>query len=399
MNAVGVPVGGRHGGVGHAGWRLRQQYLHAFVAAAAVGPFLSYVLTDLGWSPRYIGYATASLTASAVLTAPAWGWLDDLTRGAAAHVSLLATSAAALLVMVSATQLGVAATIASVGVLGSASGSIEPLLTSRMFRDPATAARLGTTRSLGSVGWIVGLILGGLLLTISDRSVLVFLLAAVAALTTPRPSRSPAAAADVDAALRRRPRPPVRAVLWVLSLTFPLALCMAALVYFTAGWARDDLGASPLVAVGPLALSAALELPAFALVDRLARRLSSLWLCTMAFPPLALASLTLAIVPSPGTLYGVQPLVALSFTLWFVSQSRLVAERVSAAELASGLALASTLGRGLAGPLAGIAGGTLAALGGYPALFLAMAAACVVGFVRALLPAVAGSRSGDWSRL
>jgi hypothetical protein len=377
--------------------RLRRQYLHAFVAAAAVGPFLSYVLADLGWSPRYIGYATAALTASAVITAPAWGWLDDLTDGAAAHLSLLTTAAASLLVMVSATRLGTGMTIASIGVLGSASGSIEPLLTSRMLRHPRTAARLGTTRSLGSVGWILGLGLGGLLLTVSDRSVLVFLIAAVAALTTPRPSRTAGATAPGPRG-GPRPRPPLRAVLWVLSMTFPIPLCMAALVYFTAGWARD-LGAAPLVAVGPLALAASLELPAFVLVDRLARRLPPISLCALAFPPLGAASLTLAMVPSQGALYAVQPLVAMSFTLWFVSQSRLVAARVAAAELGSGLALASTLGRGVAGPLAGIAGGTLAALGGYPSLFLAMAVTCVAGFLRVLVPAWKGVRTRDWSPL
>jgi MFS family permease len=379
--------------------RLRRQYLHAFVAAAAVGPFLSYVLADLGWSPRYIGYATAALTASAVITAPAWGWLDDLTDGAAAHLSLLTTAAASLLVMVSATRLGTGVTIVSIGVLGSASGSIEPLLTSRMLRDPRTAARLGTTRSLGSVGWILGLGLGGLLLTVSDRSVLVFLIAAVAALTTPRPSRTAHDATELgarDAVLR--PRPPLRAVLWVLSLTFPIPLCMAALVYFTAGWARD-LGATPLVAVGPLALAASLELPAFVLVDRLARRLSPISLCVLAFPPLAAASATLAILPSRGALYAVQPLVAMSFTLWFVSQSQLVAARVETTELASALALVATLGRGVAGPVAGIAGGTLAAAGGYPSLFLAMAVVCTLGFLRVLLPAWQGARTRERSRL
>jgi hypothetical protein len=34
----------------------------------------------------------------------------------------------------------------------------------------------------------------------------------------------------------------------------------------------------------------------------------------------------------------VQPLVAMSFTLWFVSQSQLVAARVASAEVASRLA-------------------------------------------------------------
>jgi predicted MFS family arabinose efflux permease len=315
-----------------------------------------------------------------------WGWVDDVTEGAAARISLLGTALASVMVMLSLLQLGKGAALASIAVLGSASGSIEALLTTRTLRHPRTAGRLGTTRSLGSVGWIVGLGLGGLLLTYSHTSALVFLVAAVAALTAPPPSRTPRTApGDAGGLTGRRVRPPLGAVLSVLSLTFPIPLCTASLVYFTAGWAREDLGAGPLVAVGPLALSAALELPAFVVVDRLARRLTSVALCALAFPPLAVASLLLGLAPSQAVLFAVQPLVALSFALWFVSQSRLVADRVTDHQLASALALVSTLGRGIAGPVAGIAGGAIAAAGGYPALFFAMAAVSVLGLLRALL--------------
>lgn len=374
----------------HVERRLRRQYLHAFVAAACVGPFLSYVLADAGWSPRQIGYATAVLTASAVITAPGWGWADDVLRSGAARLSLITTTVAASLLTLSVLELGTAATLASVAVLGSASGSIEALLTTHTLRDPRTAAKLGATRSLGSVGWILGLFMGGLLLTFTGHPALVFLLAGAAALTAPAPPRR-GHAPEVEG--EERSLLPLRDVLFVLSVTFPLPLCTAALTFFTAGWARDDLGAGPLVAVGPLAFSAALELPAFLAIDRLARRMSAGWLCVLAFPPLGAAVLTLSLVPSRGVLFAVQPLVAISFTLWFVGQSRLMAERVPVGQLASALTLLSTLGRGIAGPLAGIVGGALAAAGGYSVLFLAMAGMCALGFLRALPVAVRTARS------
>lgn len=377
----------------HLERRLRRQYLHAFVAAACVGPFLSYVLTDVGWTPGQIGYATAVLTASAVITAPAWGWADDALRGGAARLSLITTSVGATLLTVSVLELGMAATLASVAVLGSASGSLEALLTTHTLRDPRTAAKLGATRSLGSVGWILGLFLGGALLTVTGHAALVFLLAGVAALTAPTPPRRQRAQEVRGEDGEKGPLLPLREVLFVLSITFPLPLCTAALTFFTAGWARDDLGAGPMIAVGPLALSAALELPAFLVIDRLARRVSSGWLCALAFPPVGLAALTLSLVPSRGVLFAVQPLVAISFTLWFVGQSRLMAERVPVGQLASALTLLSTLGRGIAGPLAGIAGGALAAAGGYSALFLAMAGICALGFLRALPVAVRTTNS------
>lgn len=384
---------GEHGTAspGRDGRRLRRQYLHAFVSAACVGPFLSFVLVDAGWTAREIGWATAVLTASAVTTAPLWGVLDDLLHGGAARLSLVCTAVASALLAFAVMRSGLAVTLVAVALLGSSSGSIEALLTTRALRSPATAARLGTTRSLGSVGWILGLAFGGVLLTVTQESALVFLVAGLAALTAPTPRGTRAA----DRGARPpRPRPPLRAVLQVLSITFPVPLCMAALIFFTAGWAREDLGAGPLLAVAPLAFSAALELPAFVAIDRFAGRLGSRWLCALAFPPLAAASLALALLPGRAMLFAVQPLVALSFTLWFVGQSRLMAELVPVDRLASGLTLLSTLGRGAAGPLAGIAGGAVAAAGGYEALFLSMAGLCSLGFVRALL--AAWSRPRSW---
>lgn len=372
--------------------RLRRQYLHAFAASACVGPFLSYVLADLGWTAREIGYASAVLTASAVVTAPAWGWLDDVWQGAAARVSLVATAATSVLLAISVSELGVTASLCAVALLGSCSGSLEALLTTRTLRDARTASKLGSTRSLGSVGWIVGLGLGGALLTVTDLPGLVFLVAGAAAISAPAPRRQTAAGETSKAIQRRSGPPPFRAVLGVLSVTFPLPLCTAALVFFTAGWAHSDLGAGPLVAVGPLALSAALELPAFLAVDRFGRTVPSGWLCALAFPPLGVAALTLALFPGGAVLFAVQPLVAISFTLWFVGQSRMMAERVPMHQLASALTLVSTLGRGVAGPLAGIAGGAIAAAGGYSALFLTMAGLCVLGFLRALVPLVTTAR-------
>jgi hypothetical protein len=358
--------------------RLRRQYIHVFAAAACVGPFLSYVLADLAWTPREIGYATAALTTGAVITAPLWGRLDDAWRGGAARLGLVATSVTAVGLVLALAGSSRWFTWAAVALFGAASGSLEALLTTRALREAGAATRLGAIRAAGSVGWIVGLGAGALLLTVTHQPVLVFLIAAAAAMSAPRRRGG-------NGSMGGRPRAqfPVRAVLGVLSITFPVPLCMAVLVFFTAGWAYTDLGAGPLLAVGPLALAAALELPALVLTDRLRRAVSSETLAALAFPPLAAAALALALVPGQLTLFAVQPLVALSFALWFVAQSRLVAERSPSGALASAQTLVSAIGRGAAGPLAGIAGGAIAAAGGYRSLFFTMAALCALGGLRA----------------
>jgi hypothetical protein len=160
---------------------------------------------------------------------------------------------------------------------------------------------------------------------------------------------------------------------------------MSALITFTAGWAHTELDAGPLMSVGPLAFSAALELPAFALVDRVGARLRSELLAALAFPPLGVAAVALALAPGRATLFAVQPLVATTFALLFVAQSRLTAERSTAATMASAQAVVSAVGRAGAATLAGLAGGAIATVGGYPRLFLTMAGICLLGGLRAAL--------------
>jgi MFS family permease len=105
---------------------------------------------------------------------------------------------------------------------------------------------------------------------------------------------------------------------------------------------------------------------------------------TAAFPLLGVAALVLGLVPTRVTVLAVQPLVAAGFAAWFVGQSRLVAERVPAHQLAYAQTLTSSAGRAAAGILAGVVGGGIAAAYGYRALFLALAALCLLGGVRAL---------------
>lgn len=373
---------------------IRRQFLHSFVAAACIGPFLSYVLADLAWSPINIGYATALLTIGAASAAPFWGWIDDTRAQGAAKLSLIATAAACVGVAIAVTGTSQWITLCAVALLGAASGSLEPLLTARALRNASTATGLGAIRSVGSIGWILGLGIGGTILTVaSQQPALIFVVAGVAALSAPVWTKKNALAPSQPPRPQpARRRPPLGAVLRVLSVTFPVPVCTAVLVFFTAAWAHTNLGAGPLLAVGPLALSAALELPAFLVVDRLARRVSSTWLCGAAFPPLALATALLALFPDKTMIFGVQPLVAVSFALWFVGQSRLMSEYVPHHNLASALTLLSTLGRGIGGPIAGIMGGTIATAAGYPALFLSMSLLCLFGLLRLILPALAPSR-------
>jgi MFS family permease len=92
---------------------------------------------------------------------------------------------------------------------------------------------------------------------------------------------------------------------------------------------------------------------------------------------------------------GAQPLVAVSFALWFVGQSRLLAEAVPAHRQASGQTLGAALSSGAGSLLAGVLGGQLAERFGYAALFAVLAALSLTGVAFGLLRSLRGLRYVD----
>lgn len=361
--------------------RIRRQYLHVFAAAACVGPFLSYILANIGWGPSSIGIAAALLTAGGVITAPLWGKIEDHHPGRAASWSLISATAAAIALAACVTIDHQPLVFVAAFLFGATSGSLEPLFTSATLKDPRVAPFLGRVRSAGSIGWIVGLGIGGLALTVLPFGGIVLLLAAIALVIAPRP-RAPRPAARATASIARPV--PWRAVMFTLSVALPIPIATSSFVYFTAGWAGTELGVGPLLAVLPLALAAALELPAFRVADRLATRVAPLDLVLLAYPPIIASAALVALVPGLVTLVLVQILVAVGFTFWYVGQSRLLAQLAPPAQMATAQTVAANLGRGIAGPIAGLLGGLVASQFSYAGMFGAIALIGALGAVRVI---------------
>jgi MFS family permease len=168
-------------------------------------------------------------------------------------------------------------------------------------------------------------------------------------------------------------------VLAVLVVTWPVAFALEPMVQLSAGWAHADLRAGAFVASAPLAIAAALELPAFPLADRLADRYSARTVALLGLPPLAVSWLVLALWPGRIALFAVQPLVALTFALWFVGQAKLLAAGVSSARLAAAQTLGSLLSLGVIGPAATVVGGLVAQQAGYRSMFVVMALIAALG--------------------
>jgi predicted MFS family arabinose efflux permease len=87
----------------------------------------------------------------------------------------------------------------------------------------------------------------------------------------------------------------------------------------------------------------------------------------------------LAVVPTTATMLAVQPLIAVSFSLSFVGQSRLLAASVPADQQSSAQTLGSAVSFGFGSLLAGVLGGHLADAAGYGALFAAMGVVSLAG--------------------
>jgi MFS family permease len=364
--------------------RFPRLYLHLFASAACVLPVTSYVLATFGWRPAAIGIGTAAAGIAGTVCSPVWGWLDDRTRWAP-RAAVLASAGAAVAAALTLGRLPHAATWIALALFGAGEGPLDALLTTRVLASGLHASRLGRVRAFGSVGWVVGLGLAAAVLAAAPgHAELVFVAAAVAALTAPWHWGDSAAASRDPSRTGPRPRGrqlPVRAVLGVLPLTFPTSMAMSALVQFTAGWAHQDLAAGPFLALAPIALSAALELPVFPWADRLVRRHTPVLLAVLAGPPLAVAAALLALLPNAVTMIAVQPLIAVSFALLFVGQSRLLSRSVPAERQASAQTLGSALSNGGGGLLAGVVGGRLADSLGYGGLFAWLSAVVLAGTV------------------
>ena len=360
-------------------------YVHAFASAACVLPMASYVLATFRWSPADIGVGAAALGISGTASSPLWGRLDDRTRWAprAAVLLMAAAALAAALTLGRAPHL---ATWIALALFGVGEGPMDALLTTRVLASRPHASRLGALRAFGSVGWVLGLVLAAAVLTLwPGHAEWVLVVAALTALTSPRswgeratPSiRATTAGSSSDAVAR--PPLPLKPIAAVLVVTLPTAIGMSALVQFSAGWAHQELSAGPLLAVAPIALSALLELPVLPWVDRLARNRRPMLVAVLAGPPLTLATAILAVFPSIASILAVQGLIAISFSLLFVGQSRMLAVAVPADRQASAQTLGSALITGVGGLVAGLVGGRVADAWGYGGLLGCLSALTALG--------------------
>lgn len=367
---------------------FRRGYAAVFCVAAVIGPFVSYVLAGHGWGTAGIGTALALFTLSGTIGAPFWGWLDDRRPGRAAGLAVPATAAACLAlstVTVLAPENRTVVTVVLAGV-GFFSGALESLVTAAVARARQLHA-LGSLRTAGSWGWIVGLVAATAALS-AGLGGGVFALGAVAAgVGLPFAALLGPAARSLSVPGSALPPPTINRLLplaGILLLGLPIPVATFTLMYFITGWVRTSWGSEPVIAVLPLILAAALEVPALLVADRLIRLVSPLTAIRVALFLLVLAWTGVATWPTLHMVLLVQPVVALMTACWLVGQAHAVAGSAAGATVGRDLALAAAAAKGGSAVLAGLGGGLVSQQFGIEAVFALEAALAAVALAAGL---------------
>lgn len=362
-----------------------------FAAIGAFNPYAPLWFKELGFSTLAIG-TIASLQSWTRVVAPfAWGWLSD-HRGRRAR---LVQAAAALSLLAALALLGsrsYVAVVACIVVLYLANGGVMPLSEATLARHLSRGAaldagRYGRVRMWGSLGFIVAVVLFGLVLERAGIAWFPWVAAAMWALLmvaalqlpdTPEPGTGQASTPPLMQVLRQ----PM--VAWFFASVFFTVLAHTSLYTFLS--LSLDAQGLPKSTVGLLwAVSVAAEIVFFWWQGRFFDRWSPhRWLLWAAAVSVLRFVLTAQFGGSVPVLVLAQSLHALTFAGQHAACIALITRHFPGSLRGRGQALYSVLGYGLSGVVGGVAGGWLSTVHGYAAVFWAAAVAAALGWACAL---------------
>lgn len=358
-----------------------------FATVASFNPFAPLWFKELGFSTLAIG-TIASLQSWSRIVAPyAWGWLGD-RRGQRVRL----VQAAALLSLLAAAGLlwarGYPAVAVCTTLLFVANGGVVPLSEATLARHLSSGAgfdsrRYGRVRVWGSLGFVVVVLVFGVLLERLGLALFPALLVATYGLLLAASLRLPR---DTEVDHGHEATQPVLSVLrqpavaWFFAATFFTVLAHASLYTFFSLY-LDELGRAKST-VGLLwAVSVAAEIVFFWWQGRFFERLPPhAWLQWAAGVSVLRFAATAAFGAHLEVLLLAQALHAVTFAAQHAACISLIAHHFPGALRGRGQALYSVLGYGLSGAVGGIGGGWLSQRLGLAAVFWAAAAAAAIGW-------------------
>ena len=369
-------------------WRLSGFYFAYFALLGGVAPFLSLYFESLGFSPARIGELIAIPMLMRCIAPNLWGWLGDATgqRLLIVRVGALLTALCFAGIFWRQDYWWLAAIMALHSFFWHAVlPQFEAITLAHLG---SQSARYSQLRLWGSVGFILTVVLLGLLLQRAGMAVYpmamfgIMLLIAVCSTLVPPPPRQPASAAVAgDGFLRRLRQPGVPAFFVAVALmqlshgpyyTF-LSIHLEAL-----GYSRGLIGM--LWALGVLA-----EIVLFMFMHRLLAWISLRQLLVVSFALAALRWLLLGTLAEEMlVLLFAQLLHAATFGAFHVASIHLVQQRFGERYQGQGQALYATLA-GIGGALGALCSGYAWAGMGPTLTFAAAALAAFVGMLLLLL--------------
>lgn len=358
-----------------------------FASIGAFNPFAPLWFKELGFSTLAIGTIASLQAWTRVLGPYAWGWLGDHGTPRVRLVQL----AAGLSLLAACSLLwvrGYTAVAVCTALLFLANGGVVPLTEATLARHLATgqgmdAGRYGRVRVWGSVGFIVAVVVIGVLLErvgigffplVVVLTYAALVLAAWRLPSAPEPVQGHEGVPPVLSVLRRP------AVAWFFSAVFFTVLAHTSLYTFFSLY-LDALGHGKAT-VGVLwAVSVALEIAFFWWQGRFFDRLSPhAWLQWAAAASVIRFALTAAFGALLPVLVLAQALHLLTFAAQHAACIAIITRHFPGALRGRGQALYTVLGYGLSGVVGGLAGGWLSTQFGIRAVFWAAVLAATVGW-------------------
>jgi PPP family 3-phenylpropionic acid transporter len=365
---------------------LRGAYALLGLVISAFVPFLTLVLRERGLSPDDIGIVLAVLSLSGVLAAPFWSHAAD-TRLGSVHTLQLACAAASvagLALIATGSQLLVIAAVCA--VLGAAQAPYTALTDSLALSllGPGRVLEYGSFRLWQSVGWGVGCVAIGAVLTATDIELALPLYAggvAIYAVYVARFGRRRPGGARRNGSRLGSVGEAIRTVDHL-----PLYL-VGVLTFATSTHAAGDFvplrivtGGGDALLVGVAAgLSAFVEIPFMRSSGALTERFGLRAVFTAGAAVYAAASLAWSIFPGPLAVTIVRIAIGVGFALTYVSMVQMTAHLVPERLRNTGQALLQICTWGLAPMLGDAVGGVVYQHLGPPQLFVGSAVGIVVG--------------------
>jgi PPP family 3-phenylpropionic acid transporter len=356
---------------------LRTIFLSSGAALGFVFPFIALILFERGYDVVGVGLVAGVSALVSVVVLPAWGHLADVVVGRRRALQLSAAAAAGILAITLA-PIGGLLLSACLVAFWVAANTIAPLVDALAVNAIADPRRdYAGVRLVGSLGFAlaslgVGFVYGaeGYWLAVPFYAAAMAIVV-VGAVGVPDVRRAEIAATpgdhsrlgSVGRAFRESPRLP--AVLLAIGLIH--VTIIGSFTFLTVY--LDELGGGPSSVAIATGLAALIEVPAFFVAARLARRISLALLFCAGAVAYSLTVLTWALVDEPVVVVASRAVNGIGYACFYTASVVTIAQILPRPLQATGQTLFTTVAFGFAALVANIGGGFLWDVGGAPLVF------------------------------